>query len=204
MTRRDPERMQRTILRAAAKEFARFGFAGARVDRIAARAKASKRMIYYYFKAKEGLFLAVLNGKLAERTHADVAPHAGVIEHLIAAQRVTLRDLDYVRLLQWEALEQPHHRDPEGTRQAVYEDLIDAVRGEQSRGELPADTDPRHLALSLLGIALFPYVLPQLTEMFTGQRPASDAWLDQRDVHLRTLAATLARPARPTSGGHSN
>ena len=75
MTRRDPERMQRTILRAAAKEFARFGFAGARVDRIAARAKASKRMIYYYFKAKEGLFLAVLNGKLAERTHADVAPH---------------------------------------------------------------------------------------------------------------------------------
>jgi AcrR family transcriptional regulator len=187
--------MQRTILRAAAKEFARFGFAGARVDRIAARAKASKRMIYYYFKAKEGLFVAVLNGKLAERTHADVAPHSGVMEHLIAAQRVTLRDLDYVRLLQWEALEQPHHRDPEGIRQAVYEDLIDAVREEQARGQLPAETDPRHLALSLLGVALFPYALPQLTEMFTGQRPGSDTWLDQRDAHLRTLAATLAQTA---------
>jgi len=195
LTRRDPERMQRTILRAAAKEFARFGFAGARVDRIAARAKASKRMIYYYFKAKEGLFVAVLNGKLAERTHADVAPHSGVMEHLIAAQRVTLRDLDYVRLLQWEALEQPHHRDPEGIRQAVYEDLIDAVREEQARGQLPAETDPRHLALSLLGVALFPYALPQLTEMFTGQRPGSDTWLDQRDAHLRTLAATLAQTA---------
>jgi predicted NAD/FAD-binding protein len=123
-----------------------------------------------------------------------VAAHAGVMEHLIASQRVTLRDLDYVRLLQWEALEQPRHRDPDGTRQAVYDDLIDAVRQEQARGQLPADTDAGHLALSLLGVTLFPYVLPQLTEMLTRQRPASTTWLHERDAHLRTLAATLTQP----------
>lgn len=187
--------MQRKILTAAAKEFARHGLAGARVDRIAARAKASKRMIYYYFAAKEGLFLAVLKGKLAERSHAEVATHPDVIEHLIAAQRVTLRDPDYVRLLQWEALEQPRHRDPDGARQAVYEDLIDAVRQEQSRGQLPPDADAGHLALSLLGVALFPYVLPQLTEMFTGQRPATGEWIGHRDTHLRMLAAALTQPS---------
>ncbi len=153
-------------------------------------------MIYYYFTAKEGLFLAVLKRKLAERTHADVAPSTDVMEHLIAAQRVTLRDFDYVRLLQWEALEQPRHRDPDGNRQAVYAALIEAVRQEQARGQLPPDTNPGHLALSLLGVALFPFMLPQLTEMFAGRRPANNAWLDERDAHLRTVAAALASHIR--------
>ena len=57
---RDPERMRRRILEAATAEFAREGLAGARVDRIAARAGANKRMLYYYFGSKEDLFLAVL------------------------------------------------------------------------------------------------------------------------------------------------
>jgi len=36
------------------------GFGGARVDRIAERSNLSKNMLYYYFKSKEGLFIAVL------------------------------------------------------------------------------------------------------------------------------------------------
>ena len=48
------------ILEAATHEFARYGLGGARVDRIAARAGANKRMLYYYFGDKEDLFLAVL------------------------------------------------------------------------------------------------------------------------------------------------
>ena len=48
------------ILDAATAEFARYGLGGARVDRIAERAGANKRMLYYYFGSKEALFLAVL------------------------------------------------------------------------------------------------------------------------------------------------
>jgi TetR/AcrR family transcriptional regulator len=48
------------ILAAAAVEFAERGFAGARVDRIARRAKVNKAMLYYHFKSKQGLYRALL------------------------------------------------------------------------------------------------------------------------------------------------
>jgi AcrR family transcriptional regulator len=48
------------ILAAAALEFAARGFAGARVDRIARRAKVNKAMIYYHFKSKERLYRTLL------------------------------------------------------------------------------------------------------------------------------------------------
>jgi AcrR family transcriptional regulator len=51
---------RRNILDIATEEFARKGFSGARIDEIAARTNTSKRMIYYYFSDKEGLFVAVL------------------------------------------------------------------------------------------------------------------------------------------------
>src|SRR6185503_6050688 len=48
------------ILAAAALEFAARGFAGARVDRIARRARVNKAMIYYHFKSKRALYCALL------------------------------------------------------------------------------------------------------------------------------------------------
>jgi AcrR family transcriptional regulator len=57
---RDPERTRQEILEVALREFARNGYAGARVDEIAAKTRATKRMIYYYFGGKEQLYIAVL------------------------------------------------------------------------------------------------------------------------------------------------
>ena len=54
------ERTRREILAAARREFSENGLSGARVDAIAARMKTNKRMIYYYFGSKEGLYLAAL------------------------------------------------------------------------------------------------------------------------------------------------
>jgi AcrR family transcriptional regulator len=56
----DPERTQANILSVAEAEFGEKGLAGARIDEIAEATKTSKRMIYYYFGSKEGLYLAVL------------------------------------------------------------------------------------------------------------------------------------------------
>jgi AcrR family transcriptional regulator len=64
---RDPEQTRAEILQVAADEFAEHGFAGARVDRIAAQMRTTKRMIYYYFGSKEDLYLAVL-----ERAYAAI------------------------------------------------------------------------------------------------------------------------------------
>jgi AcrR family transcriptional regulator len=56
----DPVRTMAEILAVATQEFAQKGLAGARIDEIAERTRTSKRMIYYYFQSKEGLYVAVL------------------------------------------------------------------------------------------------------------------------------------------------
>lgn len=57
---RDAERTRAEILDVATREFAERGLAGARVDEIAAKTRTTKRMLYYYFGSKQGLYLAVL------------------------------------------------------------------------------------------------------------------------------------------------
>ncbi|MDI2099222.1 TetR family transcriptional regulator [Ruicaihuangia caeni] len=64
---RDPERTKNDILAVASEEFAERGYSGARIDEIAARTSSTKRMIYYYFGGKEGLYVAVL-----ERAYQEV------------------------------------------------------------------------------------------------------------------------------------
>jgi AcrR family transcriptional regulator len=56
----DPEGTRKNIVEIASEEFALNGLSGARIDEIAARTRASKRMIYYYFGDKEGLYLSAL------------------------------------------------------------------------------------------------------------------------------------------------
>lgn len=56
----DPEGTRQNILDIASEEFALNGLSGARIDEIAARTRSSKRMIYYYFGDKEGLYLSAL------------------------------------------------------------------------------------------------------------------------------------------------
>ena len=64
---RDPERTSAAVLAAAVKEFAEKGYGGARIDSIARRAGANKRMIYHYFGGKEDLYLAVLESAYSDR-----------------------------------------------------------------------------------------------------------------------------------------
>src|SRR3546814_12541405 len=56
----DPDGTRRDILEVASREFALNGLSGARIDEIAARTRSSKRVIYYYFGDKEGLYLRAL------------------------------------------------------------------------------------------------------------------------------------------------
>src|SRR6476469_3636039 len=82
---------RRALLDAAAAEFAARGYAGASVDRIAARARVNKAMIYYHFRSKAGLYREILHDMfraVGERTSAvaasDETPPTKV-GHFIAA-----------------------------------------------------------------------------------------------------------------------
>lgn len=63
--KQDAEGVKHDILTVAMSEFAEFGLAGARIDEIAEKTKTSKRMIYYYFGDKEGLYVASLEAAYA-------------------------------------------------------------------------------------------------------------------------------------------
>ncbi|MFF2522967.1 TetR family transcriptional regulator [Streptomyces liangshanensis] len=63
---RNAEATRKRLLQAAAAEFARYGIAGARVDRLAAEAQSNKAQIYHYYGSKDGLFDAVFEALVAQ------------------------------------------------------------------------------------------------------------------------------------------
>src|SRR3954447_18629610 len=69
----DPDRNRQDILNLATAEVASAGCSGARVDMIAERTRTSKRMIYYYFGSKEGLYLAALEKVYSELRAAEMS-----------------------------------------------------------------------------------------------------------------------------------
>lgn len=92
---RDPEPTRARILAAAKDEFARGGLGGARVDRIAALADANKRMLYYYFESKDGLFRAVLEATYEHIREAEKALHLDAVEPAEAIRRLIEFTWDY-------------------------------------------------------------------------------------------------------------
>src|SRR5258708_10248566 len=104
-TVRNLNRTREKILAAALAEFSARGFAGARVDAIARRARVNKRMLYYCFGAKQDLYREILRRKIAERAEwLESTPDdfAGVLEHIYLSGGT---DIEFVRLMEWEAID---------------------------------------------------------------------------------------------------
>ena len=93
--RRDAERTRADILDVARSEFARRGYAGARVDEIAARTRTTKRMIYYYFGGKEQLYLAVLERAYAEIRAAEQTLDVAHLDPVSAIRRLAELSFDH-------------------------------------------------------------------------------------------------------------
>jgi AcrR family transcriptional regulator len=73
---RDAQQTRQRLLDAAAEEFAAYGIAGARVDRIAAKAGCNKALLYHHFDSKEGLFDAVFDAMcVATVSETPIDPH---------------------------------------------------------------------------------------------------------------------------------
>jgi AcrR family transcriptional regulator len=89
------ERNRRNIIAVAAAHFADKGFAGARVDEIAAATATSKRMIYYFFGGKEGLYRAVLTEMYRGIRSAELDAGLGALAPLAALERLVALTFDY-------------------------------------------------------------------------------------------------------------
>jgi AcrR family transcriptional regulator len=189
---RDPQRTRDRILAAALAEFSAEGFAGARVARIARRAKINKRMLYHYFGNKEDLFREIFDRKLRERAGWISEAPAELGASLAYWFQMACEDSDWIRLIQWEALAAGEGRViREAERRASLERTLEDLRARQRRGLVPGDLDVGHLLLTILGVLAYPLAFPQVTRMVTGKRAADPAFRRQHTEFLRRFADAL-------------
>src|ERR1043166_4697356 len=162
---RNPERSRERILVAAFKEFAAKGFAGARVDTIARRASINKRMLYHYFGDKEALFREVLRRKMAERQAWGLATPDSPSESLPYWFDLARNDKDWVRLLEWEALQFTEGEliDEERRRNSAGE-AVKRILRRQALGFLSNEFEASQTLLAMLALTWFPVAFPQLTK----------------------------------------
>lgn len=196
---RDPERTRRRILTAALAEFSAKGFAGARVDAIARRAKGNKRMLYHYFGNKEALFSAVLRHKMTERRSWAAALPNDPAERLPFWFRTACADADWIRLLEWEALQgNPQKVIDENERRAASADWLRRLRQRQRDGQLATTFDLRHLALAMQSLTVFPAAFPQLVRLTTGKSVTDPKFQTEYRRFLKEFAVAFKPGNRPS------
>ncbi len=202
-----PQAASDRILDAAIEEFVEYGLAGARVDRIAARAGANKQLLYRHYGSKEGLFDAAMRGMISRFNQIRSELPPTLEERLPFYFERATDDVPWVRLLQWEALQTgdgPAVNEDE--RRAHMERAVASVRADQAAGLLPADLDAGQLFLSFQALAAHPTAFPQMTRFITGMNPTDPEFRAQRAEFLRRLGRYLtpadepgAPPASPST-----
>ncbi len=137
----DPERTMANIMEVALAEFAEKGLAGARIDEIAAATQTSKRMIYYYFQSKEGLYLAALEESYRRMREIESQQHLEDLEPEAALRKLVeftfdhhASSEDYIRLVISENMNRGQYLAQSQTIQQLNVPAISAIRQLYERG----------------------------------------------------------------------
>ena len=165
-TRRDANATRLRILEAAAKNFAKYGLNGGRVDAIAAAANVNIRMIYHYFCNKEGLYLAVLdNAYLGLRQqelrldYSTLGPLEGLLRLFEFLHAHFAAHPELIRLMTGENLLQAAYlkRSTQvATRSSPVIALIaDLLRRGEASGEIRRGIDPLQLYVAMVALSYF-------------------------------------------------
>ena len=162
----DPARTMADILDVATREFSEKGLAGARIDVIAEAMRTSKRMIYYYFGSKEGLYIAVLEEAYRRIRHIetelhleDLAPEDALRKLVGFTVDYQLANPDFIRLVMTENIHRGEFLAQSRTIQKLNVPAIDAVRTVYERGlkagVFRSGIDPVDLHMSISALSFF-------------------------------------------------
>ena len=161
----DPARTMSDIIAVATQEFADKGLSGARIDEIAALTQTSKRMIYYYYGSKEGLYLAVLEDAYARTRSAESGLHLDDVEPVEALKKLVSFSIDYklahpefVRLVMTENIHSAEYLKQSKTAVHMNTPAIDLLKRIYDRGVATGDfrsgieAFDLHMAISALSL----------------------------------------------------
>jgi TetR/AcrR family transcriptional regulator len=163
---RNPERTTRDILVAAREEFVAYGLDGARVDRIAERAGANKRLIYHYIGNKEALYARVLLDAYRDIRTGERELRLSNLPPVEAMDRLVAFTFDhfeanpwFIRLLANENLhrgafvaQMPEVRE---MTSPVISQLTDVLAAGVASGAFRTGVDPVQLYMSIIGLSYF-------------------------------------------------
>jgi AcrR family transcriptional regulator len=162
----DAEETRENILNVATTEFAEKGLSGARIDEIAERTNTSKRMIYYYFDGKEGLYRAVIEREYGRIRDAETELNLNELPALEALEQLIRRNFDwhfqhpdFVRLVMNENIHFAVHLDQvEGLQErneTVIATLSSILRKGAEEGTLRTDIDPVDLHMNISALCFY-------------------------------------------------
>jgi AcrR family transcriptional regulator len=187
---RDAEATQKRILAAAKQEFAKKGLGGARVDDIAERAKANKRMIYHYFDSKESLFQRVLEDAYVDirtaeqKLELDHLDPKDALEKLVRfTWKYYLDNPEFLTMVNSENLHKARHLKKSKVVQDISRRLVTMVGTLLERGAKQGlfrdGVDPVQLNITIAAIGYYYF-----TNRFTG------AIIYERDLMSREALDT--------------
>jgi AcrR family transcriptional regulator len=204
---RDPERTSASILAAAVAEFTEKGYAGARIDAIAERSGANKRMIYHYFGDKDGLYMAVLESAYVGIRSAEAELHLADLQPVQAIERLVGFTWDYfiahpefLSILGTENLHRARFLKKSKRILQLHSPLVSVISGVLKRGAergvFRSDADPVYVYISIASLGIF-YLSNRwtLSTIFTRDlttQPEIRAW----GRHIAAVILGYLRPGK--------
>jgi TetR/AcrR family transcriptional regulator len=213
-TRGRPEESRAAILKAAVREFAQEGVAGARTETIAHSAGVNKALLYYYFKDKEALYRAVLEqvfGGVRAAIHdaltQDRPPREKLAGYVHSHFDYVASHPLYPPIVQAEFL-RAGHGDPSRLERLVkhyfrpvFQDLSALLKQGVESGDFRR-VDPQHFIPSMISVIVFYFNTAPVMRIMTGGDPMSAARLaERRAAVLDFISAALFVPEKASGKG---
>lgn len=199
--KRDSALTKESILQAATFEFCRNGLGGARVDAIAARAKANMRLLYHYFGDKNGLYLAALEHVYTEIRAAEQQLNLDSLDPATALQELIdftftffQNHQDYIAMINTENLQRGKYlrksRKIATLTMPLVSNIENILRRGAAAGIFRGGIDPIQLYVTITAFSYF-HVSNRHTLSLMFDKDLSDPqWLADRRMHTHDVIAT--------------
>jgi len=202
---RDPVGARRAIMLAAREEFVEHGLDGARVDRIAERAGANKRMLYHYVGNKEALYSEVLLQAYRDIRAGEVALHLGKLPPREAMEKLVGFTFDhfrenpwFIRLLATENIQRGAFVAELPEIATLHSPLVrqmqDVLAAGEAAGVFRPGVDPVQLYVTIVGVSYFYLSNIHTLSVVFGRKLTEEKAMAERRGHAVEVVLGYLRP----------
>jgi TetR/AcrR family transcriptional regulator len=202
---RDAAATRESLVRAAVQEFSRLGFAGARIDEVAAVAGANKQLVYHYFGNKEGLYLVALESVYAQIREKEqrlrlmeLAPREAMAQLVGFSFDYLAQHPEFIAMLTDENRHAGSHVRQSTQLKAMHSPFIESLEATLqagiAQGVFRKDVDAVNLYITVAGVSYFFFSNNHTLSAIFGRKLDSRAALAQRRRHVIEFCLNALRP----------